>query len=99
MRLNLNSTCSAKLSKSVGWLLPDAPLDLGKIDWTTYQKIAEASSKQKSSSGGDPYRNYPLRNSKRLTRAIVSTAMSGGIMLREAASLLNVRTDTVMELS
>ena len=74
-------------------------LDLGKIDWTTYQKIAEASSKQKSSSGGDPYRNYPLRNSKRLTRAIVSTAMSGGIMLREAASLLNVRTDTVMELS
>jgi Zn-dependent peptidase ImmA (M78 family) len=53
-------------------------LDLGKIDWTTYQKIAEAGSKQKSSSGGDPYRNYPLRNSKRLTRAIVSTATSGG---------------------
>jgi len=74
-------------------------LDLGKIDWATYQKNAEASSKQKSSSGGDPYRNYPLRNSKRLTRAIVSMAMSGGMMLREAASLLNVKTDTVMELS
>jgi len=73
--------------------------DLGKIDWATYQNIADASNKQKSSSGGDPYRNYPLRNSKRLTRAIVSTAMSGGMMLREAASLLNVRPDTVMELS
>jgi len=73
--------------------------DLGKIDWVTYQNIADASNKQKSSSGGDPYRNYPLRNSKRLTRAIVSTAMSGGMMLREAARLLNVRPDTVMELN
>ncbi|MCX7092011.1 MAG: ImmA/IrrE family metallo-endopeptidase [Methylobacter sp.] len=73
--------------------------DLGKIDWATYQNIADASNKQKSSSGGDPYRNYPLRNSKRLTRAIVSTAMSGGMMLREAARLLNVRPDTVMELN
>jgi Zn-dependent peptidase ImmA (M78 family) len=54
---------------------------------------------KKNSSGGDSYRNYPIRNSRRLTRAIVSTAMSGGMMLREAASLLNVRPDTVMELS
>jgi Zn-dependent peptidase ImmA (M78 family) len=73
--------------------------DLGKIDWPTYQVISDASNKQKTSDGGSPYRNYPLRNSKRLTRAIVSTAMSGGMMLREAASLLNVRPDTVMELS
>lgn len=73
--------------------------DLGKIDWATYQSIAEVSSKQKTSSGGDPYRSYPIRNSKRLTLAIISTAMSGGIMLREAASLLNVQPDTVMEIS
>ena len=72
--------------------------DLGKIDWATYQAIAEAGSKQKTSGGGDSYRNYPLRNSKRLTRAIVSTAMSGGMMLREAASILNIPTETVMEL-
>ena len=73
--------------------------DLGKIDWPTYQTISDASNKQKASNGGSPYRSYPLRNSKRLTRAIVSTAMSGGMMLREAASLLNVRPGTVMELS
>lgn len=73
--------------------------DLGKIDWPTYQEIAEASRKQKKSSdgGGDPYRTYPVRNSKRLTRAIVATAMSGGMMLREAASLLNVRPAIVLE--
>jgi len=74
-------------------------LDLGKIDWATYQAVAQASHKQKTAGGGDPYHSYPVRNSKRLTRALVATAMSGGIMLREAASLLNVRTDTVMELS
>lgn len=73
--------------------------DLGKIDWPAYQKIEEASRKQKTSGGGNPYSSYPVRNSKRLTRAIVSTAMSGGMMLREAASLLNMRPDTVMELS
>ena len=75
--------------------------DLGKIDWTTYQTISNASAKQKLPEGSkpSPYNSYPLRNSKRLTRAIVSTAMSGGMMLREAASLLNVKTDTVMELS
>lgn len=73
--------------------------DLGKINWATYQEIEEKSRKQRNSVGGDPYRSYPVRNSKRLTRAIVSTAMSGGIMLREAASLLNVRPETVMELS
>jgi Zn-dependent peptidase ImmA (M78 family) len=74
-------------------------LDLGKIDWLAYKNVADASGKQKTSSGGDPYNNYPIRNSKRLTRTIVSAAVSGGMMLREAASLLNVRPDTVMELS
>ncbi len=74
-------------------------LDLGKIDWSSYQDVAQASHKTKTAGGGDAYHSYPLRNSKRLTRALVATAMSGGIMLREAASLLNVRTDTVMELS
>ena len=74
--------------------------DLGKIDWPTYQTISDASAKQKLPEGSkpSPYNSYPIRNSKRLTRAIVSTAMSGGMMLREAASLLNVRPDTVMEL-
>ena len=72
----------------------------GKINWQAYQAIAEKSKKPKSvSSGGDPYKTYPIRNSKRFTKTIVAQAMSGKTMLREAASLLNVRPDTVMELS
>ncbi|TXK93246.1 hypothetical protein BMR10_16300 [Methylococcaceae bacterium CS4] len=73
--------------------------DLGKINWQTYQDIAEKSKARKAAGGGDAYRNYPIRNSKRFTKAIVTQAMSGHTMLREVASLLNVKPDTVMELS
>lgn len=75
-------------------------LDLGKIDWATYQTVAAASNKLNTSDrGGNPYKTYPVRNSKRLTRTLVASAMSGNTLLREAASLLNVRPETVMELS
>ncbi|TXL02570.1 hypothetical protein BMR09_16610 [Methylococcaceae bacterium CS3] len=73
--------------------------DLGKINWQTYQDIAEKSKARKAAGGGDAYRNYPIRNSKRFTKTIVTQAMSGHTMLREVASLLNVKPDTVMELS
>ncbi len=71
---------------------------LGKIDWATLESIKKESNKHKGS-GGNHYNISPVRNSKRLTRTIVSTAVSGGMMLREAASLLNESPDTVMELS
>ena len=71
---------------------------LGKIDLTTLESFKKESNKYKEP-GGDPYKTYPVRNSKRLTRAIVSATVSGSLMLREAASLLNVKPDTVMELS
>ena len=74
-------------------------LDLGKIDWSLYQTIANASKKVSKSDGGSPFNSYPIRNSKRLTKAIVTNAVSGQTMLREAASLLNVRPETVLELS
>jgi Zn-dependent peptidase ImmA (M78 family)/transcriptional regulator with XRE-family HTH domain len=74
-------------------------LDLGKIDWPSYQTIANASKKTSNSDGGNPFRSFPIRNSKRLTKAIVANALSGQTMLREAASLLNVRPETVIELS
>jgi Zn-dependent peptidase ImmA (M78 family) len=71
---------------------------LGKIDWATLESIKKESNKHKGS-GGNHYNTSPVRNSKRLTRTIISAAVSGGMMLREAASLLNESPDTVMELS
>ncbi|MDP2177268.1 ImmA/IrrE family metallo-endopeptidase [Methylicorpusculum sp.] len=73
-------------------------LDLGKIDWIGYQTIATASKSASKSDGGSPFRSYPIRNSKRLTNAIVANAVNGQTMLREAASLLNIRPETVLEL-
>jgi len=74
--------------------------DLHKISWNDYLHIIKSSKKPKKNKarGGNPYLVYPLRNSKRITNAIVNTAMSGDMMLREAASLLNVKPDTVMEM-
>lgn len=74
-------------------------LDLGKIDQTSYDALARAIRvPPRKSSGGSPYRTIPARNSKRFTTALVRSALTGETLLREAASLLNVRTQTVMEL-
>lgn len=72
-------------------------LDLGKIDRATYSSIYEASWKA-AGSGGDPYKTIPVRNSKKLTNALVRSAMEGTVLIRDAARLLNVTPDTVASL-
>jgi Zn-dependent peptidase ImmA (M78 family) len=72
-------------------------LDFGLIQQAEYDAISAASVRKKSS-GGDGLRTVSVRNSKRFTRALVSSVMSGETLIREAASLLNVRPETVMKL-
>lgn len=62
------------------------------------QVAARPVKKSAEKSGGDPYATIPVRNSKLFTTTLVGSVMSGGTLIREAASLLNVRPDTVMEL-
>ena len=74
-------------------------LDLGKLGQDGYDQIARATVPPPRARGeGSAYRTIPARNSKRLTTALVKSALSGETMLREAASLLSVRPETVMEL-
>lgn len=73
-------------------------LDLGKISLADYRQAEEASQKRKSSDGGNPFNTIPVRNSKRFTRALVTSAMGGHTLLLDAGSLLNVSPDTVMKL-
>ena len=81
------------------WVIARRAYDLHKINWDDYLHVVESSKKTKKNKGNpSPYSVYPIRNSKRVTYAIVNTAMSGNMMLREAASLLNVKPDTVMEM-
>lgn len=73
-------------------------LDLKKTSLDFYKKIEEESKKQAATSGGNPYYTIPVRNSKRFTHALVVSAMSGHTMIREAARLLNIKPNTLMEL-
>lgn len=75
-------------------------LDFGLISFQDYLVTLSQSRIRptKERDGGNPYATIPVRNSKRLTAAVVRSAMSGETLLRDAASLLNIRPDTVMEL-
>jgi Zn-dependent peptidase ImmA (M78 family) len=54
---------------------------------------------RRRSGGGNGLATIPIRNSKRLTRALVMSAVRGETMYRDAARLLNVRPDTVVTLA
>lgn len=74
-------------------------LSFQKITKAEYLQIAARPVKKAAEkSGGNPYATIPVRNSKLLTTTLVGSVMSGSTLIREAASLLNVRPDTVMEL-
>lgn len=71
-------------------------MDNGLINQTQYDEIATKS--QRTNKSGKPtiYQTLPIRNSKKLTSALIADAMSGNTLLREAAKLLNVKTSTVV---
>lgn len=74
-------------------------LDFDLIDSDAYEAVASATHQPaREGGGGSAYRTIPARNSKRLTLALVRSALSGETLLREAAGLLAVRPETVMEL-
>jgi len=74
-------------------------LDFGYVDQAFYDSVAQTSKAPKKSGQPSPWVTIPVRNSKRFTRTVVSEAMSGHTLLRDAASLLNVRPDTVVALA
>lgn len=68
--------------------------ELGKISKDVYGSLY-ANSFKSAGSGGNPYATIPVRNSKKVTNAIVKSAMEGSTLMRDAARLLNVTPDTV----
>ncbi|RFB82419.1 DNA-binding protein [Rhizobium leguminosarum bv. trifolii] len=75
-------------------------LDLGLIDQASYSRFyaTEAArwSDAPTSEGGSFHNNLPLRNGQRFTRAVVNQAVSGGMLLRHAASLLNAQPTAIL---
>ncbi|WP_081058258.1 ImmA/IrrE family metallo-endopeptidase [Burkholderia vietnamiensis] len=74
-------------------------LDSGLISQQQYQLVAQNSKKRKPKGKPSALITIPIRNSKRFTRTIVASAMSGKTLLRDAANLLNVKPDTVVSLA
>lgn len=74
-------------------------LDSNLVDQNFYDEVAADTQRVKSNGKPTALVTIPIRNSKRFTRTIVASAMSGQTLLRDAASLLNVKPDTVVALA
>ena len=74
-------------------------LDNKLVDQAFYDDVAEHSHRPKSKVKVTALITIPIRNSKTFTKTVVASAMSGQTMLRDAASLLNVKPDTVVALA
>ena len=79
-------------------------LDLGKIaddDYSLFfrreEERWEEERRSAENSGGNFYNTLPLRNGARFTRAVVSRAVSGDTLLRDAGTLLNMQPTSVIK--
>lgn len=77
-------------------------LDCGKIGWDEHHAYFEQERRswqtQDDSGGGNFYATAPVKNGKRFTRAVLNSAMSGDLLLRDAGSLLHMKPATVKKL-
>lgn len=77
-------------------------VEAGKLGWhdfLTFLIQERVSWNVKSeSSGGDYYATTPVRNGKRFTRAVLSSAMGGSLLLRDAGQLLGMKPATMRKL-
>jgi Zn-dependent peptidase ImmA (M78 family) len=74
--------------------------DLGLIaedDYKRYYAVESRKWEEDNGSGGDFYRTLPVRNGGRFTNSVVNEAVSGRLLLRQAAALLNTQPGSVMK--
>ncbi|MED5607817.1 ImmA/IrrE family metallo-endopeptidase [Pseudomonas sp. JH-2] len=71
--------------------------EMGFISREEYGSLYAKSYKQ-AGSGGNPYATIPVRNSKKVTSAIVKSTMEGTTLIRDAARLLNVTPETIVNI-
>lgn len=77
--------------------------DLGKTQVYAFRSFATSEEERwaedasDNSSGGNFWNTLPIRNGRRFTSEVASRAASGQLLLREAASLLNVQPALVVE--
>ncbi|QIL73500.1 ImmA/IrrE family metallo-endopeptidase [Diaphorobacter sp. HDW4B] len=83
-----------------GLVIMRRALDLGLINRDTYSDYyltTLANFRQKESNGGNFYRTAGAKNSLRFAQAVVTEALSGRLLLRDAGRLLGVQPDKIRE--
>ncbi|MCF1470392.1 ImmA/IrrE family metallo-endopeptidase [Agrobacterium vitis] len=74
--------------------------DLGIISENEYKRYYALEIKKwnlDEGSGGDFYRTLPVRNGGRFTHSVVNEAVSGRLLLRQAAALLNTQPASIIK--
>lgn len=74
--------------------------DFGLIsedDYKRFYAVERRKWDEETGSGGDFYKTLPVRNGGRFTHSVVSEAVSGRLLLRQAAALLNTQPGSVMK--
>jgi Zn-dependent peptidase ImmA (M78 family)/DNA-binding XRE family transcriptional regulator len=77
--------------------------DMDLVDWSDYidyyQRQAEIWRRKSKQEGGDPYRTIPVRNSKRLTVAVLQSVAENRMLFRDAGKLLGVNPSKIDRLA
>lgn len=82
-RFRVSALVIARRARDLGYISSD---EYGAY----YRRILQAY-RDKDGSGGDYYRTAAIRNSTRLSKAVLAAAQSGRILLRDAGKLLGVQ--------
>lgn len=101
--VNLNATRLAGFFRVSTVMIARRALDLGLIEWPAYfayyQEQAKLWKRKERGGGGDAYRTIPVRNGRRFTEAVVSSALSRRLLLRDAGRLLGVTPSKIGRLA
>lgn len=101
--LEENVRVLSKNFKVSGVVIARRARDLGKISTEEYLSFFQQEQKRwdkqgDSQEGGNPYATYPIKNGRNFTQAVLYSAMSGKLLLRDAGGLLHISPSTVQKL-
>lgn len=82
-RFRVSTLVIARRARDLGYISSD--------EYSAYYRRVLQEYRDKDGSGGDYYRTAAIRNSTRLSKAVLAEAQSGRILLRDAGKLLGVQ--------
>jgi len=101
-RLNDNLTNLSRLFKVSPLVILIRAKTYSKIDSDTFYDtypLLNARRERKDSGSGNAFNTFPVRNSKKFTRSILTSTLEGKTLYRDAARLLGIKVPTIHSLA